>query len=292
MTSAEAEAIVAHFAAVDNVDYPYEFDRRQQSDYLSSADAAYEKTKKEAQAAAARNPAPAAATPPAPGAAPTATVPPGDDGRLDDALRLVTDNGFCVKCHLVGDFRPAGAAAGLAPNLAGVSERLRPDYLKKWIANPTRILPYTGMPVNFPKSQLVAQHLYKGTSEEQIDAIVDFLVNYDRVLSERTKIVDFMKTAAVAPSSSNPTGAAPAASTNSAAAAGNPTPGGSAPAAGGSTPQSPPRPTLPANPSAPSSPTPNSPTPGGSAPSGSPAPSGSGTPPPPPAGNSPDRPAE
>ena len=120
MTSAEAEAIVAHFAAVDNVDYPYEFDRRQQSDYLSSADAAYEKNKKEAQAAAARNPAPAAATPPAPGAAPTATVPPGDDGRLDDALRLVTDNGFCVKCHLVGDFRPAGAAA------ARGSDRARP----------------------------------------------------------------------------------------------------------------------------------------------------------------------
>lgn len=273
MTSAEAEAIVAHFAAVDNVDYPYEFDRRQQSDYLSSADAAYEKNKKEAQAAAARNPAPAAATPPAPGAAPTATVPPGDDGRLDDALRLVTDNGFCVKCHLVGDFRPAGAAAGLAPNLAGVSTRLRPDYLKKWIANPTRILPYTGMPVNFPKSQLVAQHLYKGTSEEQIDAIVDFLVNYDRVLSERTKIVDFIKTAAVTP----------AASTNPAAAGGNPTPSGGAPAAGGSTP----RPTLPSSP-----PPPSSPTPGGSAPSGSPPPSGSGTPTPPPAGNSPNRPAE
>ncbi|MGC3968094.1 MAG: hypothetical protein QM775_12205 [Pirellulales bacterium] len=48
MTSAEAEAIVSHFAAVDNVDYPYEFDRRQQSDYLSSADASYEKTKKRA----------------------------------------------------------------------------------------------------------------------------------------------------------------------------------------------------------------------------------------------------
>ncbi|MGC3968093.1 MAG: hypothetical protein QM775_12200 [Pirellulales bacterium] len=239
--------------------------------------------RRNAQAAAARNPAPAAATPPAAGAAPTATVPSGDDGRLDDALRLVTDNGFCVKCHLVGDFRPTGAAAGLGPNLAGVSQRLRPEYLKDWIANPTRILPYTGMPVNFPKSQLVAQHLYKGTSEEQIDAIVDMLLNYDRVLSERTKIVDFMKTAAVAPSAAAPTGAAPAASGNSPATTGG-SPTGSAPASGGSSTPTAPRPTLPNNP------TPGGSTPGTSpTPGNSPTPGGSGSPT---TGNSPDRPAE
>ena len=166
MTSDEAQAIVHHFAALDNVDYPYEFDRRLQGDYLSSANAAYETTKKAAQAEAAKAPPPPA---PAPGAtAPLPTVPAGDKSRLDDAMTLVTDNGFCVKCHLVGDFRPAGASAGLAPNLAGVATRLRPDYLKKWIANPGRILPYTGMPVNFPKTQSVAQNLFKGTSEQPV----------------------------------------------------------------------------------------------------------------------------
>ena len=244
MTSDEAQAIVHHFAALDNVDYPYEFDRRLQSDYLSSANAAYEATKKAAQAEAAKAPPPAA--PAAGGAPPLPTVPKGDKNRLDDALTLVTDNGFCVKCHLVGDFRPAGAAAGLAPNLAGVSTRLRPDYLKKWIANPGRILPYTGMPVNFPKTQSVAQHLFKGTSEQQIDGVVDFLLNYDRVMSEKTRVADLMKTAAVTPPAGTPATGAPGPAAP--APAGGNKPATPAPAAPGNPP--PARPTLPGSPAA------------------------------------------
>ena len=225
MTSAEADAIVHHFAAVDGVDYPYEFDVRRQADYLAASNASYMTQKREAQRTATPPP------PPAPGATPTPpSVPSGDRDRLNDALALVTDNGFCVKCHLVGDFRPTGAAAGLGPNLSGVSARLRPDYLKRWIANPARILPYTGMPVNFPKTQTVAQDLYKGTSEQQIDAVVDLLLNYDAVIGERTKIVDLMKSFAAANATGTPT-------SPSAPSAGTPAAAGSAPSsAGGSNP--------------------------------------------------------
>ncbi len=246
MTSDEAQAIVHHFAALDNVDYPYEFDRRLQGDYLSSANAAYETTKKAAQAEAAKAPPPPA---PAPGAtAPLPTVPAGDKSRLDDAMTLVTDNGFCVKCHLVGDFRPAGASAGLAPNLAGVATRLRPDYLKKWIANPGRILPYTGMPVNFPKTQSVAQNLFKGTSEQQIDGVVDFLLNYDRVMSEKTRVVDLMKTAAVTTPAGTPASGAPAPVAPAPAGGIKPaTPAPANPAPGNPPPA---RPTLPGSPAA------------------------------------------
>ena len=72
---------------------------------------------------------------------------------MDDALKIVTDNNFCIKCHLLGDFAPKGTNSAKAPQLGDVYHRLRPDYVLDWIANPKRILPYTGMPVNIPVGQ-------------------------------------------------------------------------------------------------------------------------------------------
>jgi hypothetical protein len=63
--------------------------------------------------------------------------------------------------------------------LANVHERLRPDYVHNWIANPKRFLPYTGMPVNIPFDQPVSQELYQGTSEQQVEALTDLLMHYD-----------------------------------------------------------------------------------------------------------------
>ena len=100
--------------------------------------------------------------------------------RLDDALRIVTDNDYCVKCHLVGDFTPPGSVRTLGPQLDRVNERLRPDYVHRWVGNPKRILPYTGMPVNIPYDKPVKQSLFPGTSEQQLDGVVDLLMNWDR----------------------------------------------------------------------------------------------------------------
>jgi hypothetical protein len=44
----------------------------------------------------------------------------------------------CVKCHSVG-----GQVGILAPNLDVANERLRPEWTKKWIANPAAMFPYT-----------------------------------------------------------------------------------------------------------------------------------------------------
>jgi hypothetical protein len=156
LTSAEAEAVVNHFAAKDNADFPYEFDPRTRSDYLSSK--------------AASNP-----------------------DRLDDAFKLITNENFCVKCHKIGDFTPKGSTAALAPNLADVSRRIRPEFLRDWIANPARLLPYTGMPVNFPKNKPADQKLFEGTSEEQVQAVVDLLLNYDDVMKSKTAIAPLIK---------------------------------------------------------------------------------------------------
>ena len=146
--SSEAAVLVNYFAAVDGVD-SYTYDPRLDVGSLAETERRY-------------------------------------PGHLDDALKIVRNNNYCIKCHLLGDEMPAGASIkALAPQLANVHERLRPDYVHNWIANPKRFLPYTGMPVNIPFDQPVSQDLYKGTSEQQVDALTDLLMYYDEFAKRR-----------------------------------------------------------------------------------------------------------
>ncbi len=111
--------------------------------------------------------------------------------RLDDAMRIVTDRTtFCTKCHLLGDYSPGGEIqTTLGPRLDRVGGRIRPDYLRRWLANPKTLVPYTGMPVNFPPAgPPIGQDLYPGTSLEQLDAVVDLLLSYDAYMNRRTSI--------------------------------------------------------------------------------------------------------
>lgn len=111
--------------------------------------------------------------------------------RLDAAFRLLTDRKtFCAKCHLIGDYSPGDEVqTTLAPRLDRAGERIRAEYLKQWIANPKRLLPYTGMPVNFPPGgPPVGQDLLPGSSPEQIDAVVHLLLHYGEYLQQRLSI--------------------------------------------------------------------------------------------------------
>jgi cytochrome c2 len=160
MSSAEASALVAYFAAADNADYPYDFDPRTRQSYL------------------------------------TATAEKEDNPhRLADGLKIVTDNNYCVKCHLLGDFAPTGSDRAKGPQLAEVYKRLRPNYTLSWIADPKRILPYTAMPVNIPFDKPVSDTLYHGTSVEQLNGVVDLLMNYDRFIEDRTSMKTLVKPA-------------------------------------------------------------------------------------------------
>ena len=140
--SSEAAALVNYFAAVDGAEYPYVYDSRLDESSVAAAEQTH-------------------------------------PGHLSDALKIVTNNNYCVKCHLVGDYAPPGNPKALAPQLERVHERLRPDYVHNWIANPKRFLPYTGMPVNIPFDKPVSQDLYKGTSDQQVDALTDLLMHFD-----------------------------------------------------------------------------------------------------------------
>ena len=161
MSSQESSKLVDFFAARDDAPTPYEFNPRTSSDYLQTASLEHPQ-------------------------------------RLDDALRIITDNDYCVKCHLVGDFIPVGSTRTMGPQLDRVNERLRADYVHRWVGDPKRILPFTGMPVNIPFDKPVKQALFPGTSAQQLNGVVDLLMNWDRFTKERFTIKALIKPAAPA----------------------------------------------------------------------------------------------
>jgi cbb3-type cytochrome oxidase cytochrome c subunit len=173
MSAEEAQALADYFAAQDGAEFPYSFDPRSRQAYLES---------KEAES----------------------------PGRLDRALNVLTDGTYCVKCHKVGDYTPKGSVTALAPRLDQVGSRLRPDFIRQWLANPPQLLPYTGMPVNFdpvpPDPQTLprdaqgrpVQKLHFqlfSDSEQAIDAVTDLLLNFDSHLKQRIKISEMVREA-------------------------------------------------------------------------------------------------
>ena len=181
MTSAEATALVNYFAAHDNPKYPYQLAESGQDSKLARAEEEYRKL-----------------------VPPKEIKDPGRSVRLDHAMRIVTNNNFCVKCHKVGDFVPQGGPRALAPNLADAYRRLRPDYMRDWIANPKMILPYTSMPVNIPYSDSapyhlgISQDLFRGNAEDQLQGLVDLLANFDDYARSNTNISKLVPAAAPA----------------------------------------------------------------------------------------------
>lgn len=156
--SAESAALVDYFAAVDGAEFPYVYDPRLDESTVATTEA-------------------------------------GHPGHLEGAMKIVTNTNYCVKCHLVGSYSPPGNPKALAPQLEEVHERLRPDYVHNWIANPKRYLPYTGMPVNIPFDKPVSQDLYRGSSEQQVDALTDLLMHFDRFAKRNLSLEAYLKQA-------------------------------------------------------------------------------------------------
>jgi hypothetical protein len=154
--------VVNYFAAKGGAEFPYEYNVRRRGDYLTQLEQAH-------------------------------------PGMLDDAMKIVTDGNYCVKCHSVGDYQAVGAIKTLGPNLSEVYRRLRPEFVRRWVANPVRILPYTGMPVNIPYDPQAAnlggvnQALFPGTSIQQLDGLVDLLMNFDEYAKRQTSVRSLVK---------------------------------------------------------------------------------------------------
>src|SRR5579875_356833 len=96
-----------------------------------------------------------------------------------DAYKLLTDRNLCLQCHNVGD---VVIASPQGPNLALTAERLRPEWVKEWIANPDRLFGYKpAMPQNFPNDTLSYQDRFVGKTIDQVIAVRDILMNLPRV---------------------------------------------------------------------------------------------------------------
>jgi mono/diheme cytochrome c family protein len=184
MSPQEATDLVNYFAAKDKATYPYEYNEATQEKRLNETDAAYRARVAEANA-------------------PDDEQPRGDS-RFDHAMNIVTSSDYCVQCHMVDDFVPKTSDRAMAPDLSSVHQRSRPDYLKRWLANPKQLLPYTPMPVNVkynadaPNLGGVSQSLYHGTSLQQLEGLVDLLMNYPRYAKSRASVSELVPPAAVA----------------------------------------------------------------------------------------------
>ena len=62
--------------------------------------------------------------------------------------------GACNNCHFYGGNFPTQGPQTWAPNLALSKERLRPDWITKWLDDPSVIMPGTKMPAPYIPNSL------------------------------------------------------------------------------------------------------------------------------------------
>jgi cytochrome c2 len=93
------------------------------------------------------------------------------------AQTLMGPNNFnCTSCHIMGSDRPEGGITVIAPDLAKVHERIRPQWLNQWIRDPGKMIPGTRMPGYYPEPNSGPKDILGGDDEKQIQAIVDYLM--------------------------------------------------------------------------------------------------------------------
>ncbi len=160
MDDAEALALANYFASVDGAEFPYQSNLRQTADYINAREAAHE-----------------------------AAFPGVGHDRLTAGWKMLT-TGQCTKCHQVGgrayvSLDPAKDIRG--PNLDRVERRLRPDWVQLWVTNPKWMTPYTSMPQVYAADAAVMPEYLGGQGGEQIDATVDALMNYYKLLERHGK---------------------------------------------------------------------------------------------------------
>ncbi len=103
---------------------------------------------------------------------------------------LVDQKTFCGKCHVIGDQSPSQlSTVAVGPPLDAVAGRLKGEFLRRWLAAPKRVIPYTTMPANFPPTgPPLGQEILPGPPEFQIEALADLLLHYPDFLRERISL--------------------------------------------------------------------------------------------------------
>jgi cytochrome c2 len=85
----------------------------------------------------------------------------------------------CIKCHPSGPpTGPGGATtADLAPNLTKARDRLKPEWIVEWLADPSKLQEGTRMPTFFPDGQSPLPEVLGGDARKQMTAIRDYVIS-------------------------------------------------------------------------------------------------------------------
>jgi len=99
---------------------------------------------------------------------------------LRDAQLLVSADYFaCFSCHQQGDQKPEGPVTDWAPDLALAKERLRPEWIPRWIRNPNLIQAGTKMPTFFDPEyydESGPDDILDGDEDKQIDLMTQYIL--------------------------------------------------------------------------------------------------------------------
>jgi cbb3-type cytochrome oxidase cytochrome c subunit len=86
----------------------------------------------------------------------------------------------CTKCHIVGSQMPSGSQETWAPNLGLAGKRLKPEWVIRWLKNPSAIDPTTKMPTFFDPSNYHESgppDILNGDEDEQIRVLRDYIMS-------------------------------------------------------------------------------------------------------------------
>jgi hypothetical protein len=78
----------------------------------------------------------------------------------------------CAQCHTFGNQRAIGIQA---INMLTMTERLRPEWFRRYMLEPTKYRPGTRMPASFPEGVSVLKTVYEGNADHQIAALWKYL---------------------------------------------------------------------------------------------------------------------
>ncbi|MFN0158224.1 MAG: c-type cytochrome [Bacteroidota bacterium] len=86
----------------------------------------------------------------------------------------------CAKCHPSSTTVPKSgevSTSDLAPNLTKARDRLKPEWIVEWLADPGKIQEGTRMPTYFPDGQSPLPDVLDGNARKQMQAIRDHLIS-------------------------------------------------------------------------------------------------------------------
>jgi mono/diheme cytochrome c family protein len=84
----------------------------------------------------------------------------------------------CWSCHQQGARKPEGPPEGWAPDLTLAHERLNPDWIARWIADPQKLQPGTKMPTFYPPDDPASNappDILGGQPQRQIEVLRDYI---------------------------------------------------------------------------------------------------------------------